>query len=86
MHTKSRFDYRSKVDLYEYKQIESLIKRVNEELKLDAAGLKRDLSKLVSLLEQHRRKVLLEKKPRCFKYPVAVCLTIANGYFLHNSL
>ena len=62
VHPQSRFDYRSKVDLYEYKQIESLIKRVSEELKLDGTGLKIDLSKLVSLLEQHRRKILLEKK------------------------
>ncbi len=48
-------DYRSKVDLYEYKQVSALAKLAGEKLELSTGQIESDLSKLTKLLEQHRQ-------------------------------
>jgi len=57
----SRNDHRAKADLYEHKPVEALVKAASERLSLPAAALKKDLSILTRLLEQHRNKTLAEQ-------------------------
>ncbi len=54
VHTTTREDIRSKTDLYEYKQVESLIKSATEKLSLSNELLEKDLSTLTKLIETHR--------------------------------
>jgi DNA primase len=49
-------DYRSKIDLYEYKQVSSMAKLAAAKLALSAGQIESDLSKLTNHLEQHRQK------------------------------
>ncbi len=47
-------DYRSKLDLYEYKQVSAVAKIAAEKLQLSEAQIEKDLSKLTSHLEEWR--------------------------------
>lgn len=60
----TRADYRSKVDLYEYKQVESLIKSTSAKLEIIPELLEKDLSQLTELLEAHRTQTLKERGSR----------------------
>ena len=57
----TRYDYRAKLDLYEYARIESVATKAAEHLKLDEEGIKRDLMNLAQLLEKHRKKTVIKK-------------------------
>lgn len=54
IHTQSREDYRTKADLYEYKQIHALALHVSEKLNLRADSVEKDLQILTHLLEEYR--------------------------------
>lgn len=54
----NRNDYRTKIDLYEHKQVESTVKAASEKLDIKAALLEKDLSTLTVLLESHRNEQL----------------------------
>jgi energy-coupling factor transporter ATP-binding protein EcfA2 len=51
---KTRDDYRSKADLYEYKQLHALAVQAAEKLELQGIGVERDLQVLTHLLEEYR--------------------------------
>ena len=57
----TRLDYRSKVDLYEHKQVESLIKSAIEKLDLNKETTEKDLTLLTNLAESHRIQALQEQ-------------------------
>ena len=57
----TRYDYRARLDLYEYSRIESVSKKASEHLKLDEAWIKRDLMNLAELLEKYRKKSIVKK-------------------------
>lgn len=57
----TRYDYRAKLDLYEYARIESVATKAAEHLKLDEEGIKKDLMNLAQLLEKHRKKTRVKK-------------------------
>jgi len=57
----TRYDYRAKLDLYEYARIESVATKAAEHLKLDEEGIKRDLMNLAQLLEKHRKQTRVKK-------------------------
>lgn len=54
----NRSDYRTKIDLYEHKQIESTVKAASEKLNIQAELLAKDLSTLTGLLETYRNEQL----------------------------
>ena len=54
IHTQSKEDYRTKADLYEYKQLHALALHVSEKLKLRADSVEKDLQILTHLLEEYR--------------------------------
>ncbi len=86
VHRATRQDYRAKADLYEYKQIEAVSQKASEALNLSEEQLKKDLSTLTQLLEQHRNKQMKEKsdpyQKKVIKLPDATvneCLTILKA-------
>ena len=48
-------DYRSKLDLYEYKQVSAVAKIAAEKLQISESQIEKDLSKLTQHLEQYRQ-------------------------------
>ena len=54
IHPQTRNDYRTRVDLYEYKQVAALSSQVAEKLVLRADNVEKDLSILAHLLEEYR--------------------------------
>jgi len=48
-------DYRSKLDLYEYKQVSAVAKIAGDKLQLSEGQIERDLSKLTQYLEEYRQ-------------------------------
>ena len=48
-------DYRSKLDLYEYKQVSAVAKIVSDKLQISESQIEKDLSKLTSHLEAYRQ-------------------------------
>jgi len=48
-------DYRSKLDLYEYKQVSAVAKIASEKLQISESEIEKDLSKLTGHLEQYRQ-------------------------------
>ena len=48
-------DYRSKLDLYEYKQVSAVAKIAADKLQVSESQIEKDLSKLTSHLEQYRQ-------------------------------
>lgn len=54
----NRSDYRTKIDLYEHKQIETTVKAASEKLNVQAEQLANDLSTLTGLLENYRNEQL----------------------------
>lgn len=63
----SRLDIRAKADLYEYKQVESLIKTAADKLQVNSEQLEKDISQLTELLENHRDEALQERKSKTTK-------------------
>jgi energy-coupling factor transporter ATP-binding protein EcfA2 len=51
---KTDYSYRTKVDLYEYKQVEKTAKEIAEKLNLHQSEVERDLMKLADLLDKYR--------------------------------
>ncbi len=49
-------DYRSKLDLYEYKQVSAVAKIAAEKLQISESQIEKDLSKLTNHLEEYRQK------------------------------
>lgn len=49
-------DYRSKLDLYEYKQVSAVAKVAADKLQISESQIEKDLSKLTSHLEEYRQK------------------------------
>jgi len=60
MHPQTREDYRTKLDLYEYKQVSSTAKQSADRLGLRGDLLEKDLSQLTNLLEDYRDMKLIE--------------------------
>lgn len=54
INTQTKEDYRSKVDLYEYKQLHALAQQASEKLNIKAELAEKDLSTLTHLLEVYR--------------------------------
>jgi DNA primase len=54
INTQSRQDYRSKGDLYEYKQLHALALQASEKLNVKADAVEKDLQILTHLLEEYR--------------------------------
>jgi len=54
INTQTKQDYRSKADLYEYKQLHALALQVAEKLSINAEAAEKDLSILTHLLEEYR--------------------------------
>ena len=55
-------DYRSKVDLYEYKQVSAVAKIASDKLSISESQLEKDLAKLAWHLEQYRQQVKRKDK------------------------
>lgn len=54
INTQTKQDYRSKADLYEYKQLHAVAVQASEKLDLQAERIEKDLSVLTHLLEEYR--------------------------------
>lgn len=54
INTQSKEDYRTKADLYEYKQLHALALQVSEKLNIRADSVEKDLQLLTHLLEEYR--------------------------------
>lgn len=54
INTQSKQDYRTRIDLYEYKQLHTLAVQASEKLNIEAAAVEKDLSVLTHLLEEYR--------------------------------
>jgi len=54
IHRQTKQDYRTHIDLYEYKQLHTLSLQVSEKLQLQAGEVEKDLSVLAHLLEEYR--------------------------------
>jgi DNA primase len=63
----SRLDIRAKADLYEYKQVESIIKTASDKLNMIQESLEKDLSHLTEQLEKHRDEILQSRKIKTLK-------------------
>ena len=57
INTQTKHDYRTKADLYEYKQVHALALLVAEKLSLRADNVEKDLSILTHLLEEYREQL-----------------------------
>ncbi len=57
INTQTKHDYRTKADLYEYKQVHALAILVAEKLSLRADNVEKDLSILTHLLEEYREQL-----------------------------
>jgi len=65
-------DYRSKVDLYEYKQVYSLALHVSDKLNLRAESVEKDLQTLTYLLEEYREQEQVQSKVNRHQHSVRV--------------
>lgn len=54
IHTQTKQDYRTKLDLYEYKQVHALALQAAEKLSIKAEQVEKELSILTHLLEEYR--------------------------------
>jgi DNA primase len=61
MHPQTRDDYRTKLDLYEYKQVSGIAKQAADKLGLRSDLIEKDLSHLTNLLEDYRDMKLTEE-------------------------
>ncbi len=61
MHPQTREDYRTKLDLYEYKQVSGTAKQAADKLGLRGDLIEKDLSHLTNLLEDYRDMKLTEE-------------------------
>lgn len=54
INTQTKQDYRTRIDLYEYKQVHTIALQCAEKLQLQAVAIEKDLSVLTHLLEEYR--------------------------------
>ena len=67
-------DYRSKLDLYEYKQVSSLAKVAGEKLQISESQIEKDLSRLTQHLEEYRQADEKEKEEPSQEVPPEISL------------
>jgi predicted transcriptional regulator/5S rRNA maturation endonuclease (ribonuclease M5) len=67
-------DYRSKLDLYEYKQVSAVAKIAAEKLEINEAQIEKDLRKLTGYLEEYRAEEAIEKEEIAIEVPVEISL------------
>jgi DNA primase len=70
VHPQSRSDFRTKADLYEHKQVETLTGSASEKLSIEITQLEKDISTLTRLLETHRSEALQQQKEKATKNTV----------------
>ena len=72
VHPESKYDHRTKLDLYEYKQTETTCRQASEKLGLRNDMIEKDLSRLTMLLEEHRESQLINEPAQTAKPVIKV--------------
>ena len=67
VNTQEGTDYKTKLDLYEYKQIELVAQSVSEALKINTQQIQKDLMDLSKLLDQYRNNNTTKQAPQRIK-------------------
>ena len=67
-------DYRSKLDLYEYKQVSAVAKIAADKLQISESQIEKDLSKLAQHLEQYRQEDEKQKEETVQELPPEISL------------
>ena len=67
-------DYRSKLDLYEYKQVSAVAKIAADKLQISESQIEKDLSKLTQHLEQYRQEDNNQKEEPSQEIPAEISL------------
>ncbi len=72
INTQTKQDYRTKADLYEYKQVHTLALQVSEKLNIRADNVENDLQLLTNLLEEYRAQEQIQNTANKYQHSVKV--------------